>query len=482
MRSERDRWIGGVVVSTAVLLLVLPSVGAAPKKKAKPGDRTTGLKLAADAEYKKMDKRRLAFSAGREAPPTRVDLSADFPPPGDQGGQGSCTGWAVAYGLKSYLARVSHRWDLVAGAGVNYGHVFSPAYVYNSTKTKESGVTLADTLTFIRDRGVTTWAEFPYDPSDTARVPGEDLQPAASRWRIKSWEALNINLLDIKQQIAQGRPVVIGAAISRNFKDGKLDPGAIWTKPGQPLEAHAMLLVGYDDDKRAFKLMNSWGTGWGEAGYAWLAYPILGKVVREAYVVTDTPPDGAPQPAVAVAAEGDDPGTTADAEPNVSANTGSPGPKRKWRRILVGFKIESGDVLGAITPIYRRQVLKEGGVVLGPKTLTGQTIGGGGGAGDVLLRDGAYVVGLRIKVGNYFGAQHVLSFQADLRELEGGAIHTSQWYGSGNYATEISDPIEIKANPGAFISGFDGTASTHTSGETYVATVDIVETSFDWYK
>ena len=124
----RSHWILRVAVSLSGLLLVLPPVGAAPKK-AKPAARTTGLKLAADAEYKKMDKRRLAFSAGREAPPTSIDLSADFPPPGDQGGQGSCTGWAVAYGLKSYLARVSHRWDLVAGAGVNYGHVFSPAYV-----------------------------------------------------------------------------------------------------------------------------------------------------------------------------------------------------------------------------------------------------------------------------------------------------------------------------------------------------------------
>jgi hypothetical protein len=57
-----------------------------------------------------------------------------------------------------------------------------------------------------------------------------------------------------------------------------------------------MLVVGYDDARQALKLMNSWGTSWGNGGYAWLAYDILPKVVREAYVVTDTPASEASAP------------------------------------------------------------------------------------------------------------------------------------------------------------------------------------------
>jgi len=34
---------------------------------------------------------------------------------------------------------------------------------------------------------------------------------------------------------------------------------------------HAIMLSGYDDG-RGFLVRNSWGTGWGDAGYAWLTY------------------------------------------------------------------------------------------------------------------------------------------------------------------------------------------------------------------
>ena len=35
---------------------------------------------------------------------------------------------------------------------------------------------------------------------------------------------------------------------------------------------HAVNLVGWDDDKGAWLIRNSWGTGWGENGYMWIAY------------------------------------------------------------------------------------------------------------------------------------------------------------------------------------------------------------------
>ena len=35
---------------------------------------------------------------------------------------------------------------------------------------------------------------------------------------------------------------------------------------------HAIVIVGWDDNKRAWRIKNSWGTGWGEGGYAWIKY------------------------------------------------------------------------------------------------------------------------------------------------------------------------------------------------------------------
>jgi hypothetical protein len=35
---------------------------------------------------------------------------------------------------------------------------------------------------------------------------------------------------------------------------------------------HAITLIGWDDSRNAWLIKNSWGTGWGMSGYAWVAY------------------------------------------------------------------------------------------------------------------------------------------------------------------------------------------------------------------
>lgn len=35
---------------------------------------------------------------------------------------------------------------------------------------------------------------------------------------------------------------------------------------------HAVAIIGFDDDKKAWLIKNSWGEDWGESGYAWVAY------------------------------------------------------------------------------------------------------------------------------------------------------------------------------------------------------------------
>jgi len=36
--------------------------------------------------------------------------------------------------------------------------------------------------------------------------------------------------------------------------------------------AHCVAIVGYDDDRGAWKIKNSWGDDWGEGGFAWIKY------------------------------------------------------------------------------------------------------------------------------------------------------------------------------------------------------------------
>ena len=52
---------------------------------------------------------------------------------------------------------------------------------------------------------------------------------------------------------------------------------------------HAMVVIGYSDDRNAFKIINSWGTEWCDGGYGWLDYNHFNRVVRGAYRVKDAP-------------------------------------------------------------------------------------------------------------------------------------------------------------------------------------------------
>jgi C1A family cysteine protease len=72
---------------------------------------------------------------------------------------------------------------------------------------------------------------------------------------------------------------------------------------GKSYGGHAMTIVGYDDnrvsprgDKGAFKLLNSWGTGWGDRGYGWVSYRMWVQLAPQVMGMTDVQ-DSKPEPA-----------------------------------------------------------------------------------------------------------------------------------------------------------------------------------------
>lgn len=224
--------------------------------------------------------------------PPQVDLRPDFPPPGDQGGLGSCVAFATTYGLRSFLEKKADGKPLVNAAGApDVGRVFSPAFTYNNIpRGPNGGSTFPYALSFLRKYGALPWREVPYDGTQVG-PPADSVQlKRAEAWRIGGWGRVDVKTRDLKAFLATGIPILFGALVDQGFQEAKA--GHVWKSKVEPvLGGHAMVLVGYDDAKNAFRVQNSWGTFWGEHGGGWIDYAWFQGLVNEAYVaVRDASP------------------------------------------------------------------------------------------------------------------------------------------------------------------------------------------------
>lgn len=283
---------------TCIALLAL--IGAALGCPAAAQDRPTGLEFVPRAEYASIPLASRPF-AGEDLP-TAFDLSQYMPPPGDQGDQQSCVGWAVAYAVKSYQEQRELRWAFFEGGALKRDRVFSPSYVYNQINNGLNvGTHFPRALNLVAEYGAAPLSAMPYSSFDAA--VSQSAHAAAKRYRIDTWRTVNAQApMEVKAQIAAGFPVMIGAEIDEGF--GRLSGDRMWrAHEGEVKGGHAMVVVGYDDARKAFRLINSWGADWGDGGYVWVTYEHFVRVVREAYVAldakngpADAPTDPAPGP------------------------------------------------------------------------------------------------------------------------------------------------------------------------------------------
>lgn len=288
-----------LLLTTGLALIFLSGAAHAQPPAPVPArtpDIPTGLLFVDAATYQSIP---LASSPLMGDLPTAVDLSPHFPTPGNQGRQSSCVGWAVAYALKSAQETQERRWR-----PDDPSRVFSPSFIYNQinlTRDCRAGTMFVDALNLLRRDGVATMGDFPYAEGACAAAPDAAVKQRAKEFRIAEWRRVNVqDETEIKSQLAAGFPVLFGMVVDEAFH--ALRGSTPYRQfSGVNLGGHAMVVVGYDDSKSAFKVINSWGTEWGEGGFGWISYTAFRQAVREGYVAQDIvinrPPDVAPSPA-----------------------------------------------------------------------------------------------------------------------------------------------------------------------------------------
>lgn len=242
-----------------------------------------GVDLLSKEDYLKI--KSPSLSAGQVDIPTSYTIG-NLPTPNSQGEQSSCTGWATGYAFMSFYIALKNN------SNISQTGFFSPSYVYNNLKPCSScncGISIPDALNFLISNGNVKLEDYPFVENNCSK-PSSSLKIIAANYKIKGYYRVDdiLNFTEFKQYLSQDIPIIIAAKTDNNFQDfdnKTNDDIFFWQNPIN-YNRHAMLIVGYDENKQAFKLMNSWGANWGNRGFAWVDYKTFRYMLLEAYVVT----------------------------------------------------------------------------------------------------------------------------------------------------------------------------------------------------
>jgi Papain family cysteine protease len=209
-----------------------------------------------------------------EAVPAAVDLRTTgnlADPVFDQGQLGSCTANAIAAALM-YVQRATRLPEFVPSRLALY----YAERVIEGTPDQDSGAELRDGLKVVAGQpGYVAEAEWPYDVARFAVAPPAAVVADEAKDRATKYMRVDVDLHQMKAALAAGFPVVIGFDVFQGIESDQAAQTGEVPMPGpgeQPIGGHAVLLVGYDDARQRWTFRNSWGPGWGDAGYGYLPY------------------------------------------------------------------------------------------------------------------------------------------------------------------------------------------------------------------
>jgi len=235
--------------------------------------------------------------------PLSHDLSSMFPPVKSQGSQGSCVSWAAGYYIKSYQEKLEKNWNFSSLDNLA-SHVMSPAFIYNyhhkgDSSCKNKGMTLYSAANILKEKGIAKWLEMPYDQKVCSVGPDDSVLEKAKANKIDSFKRTHIS--NFKTFLASNIPILIGVDVYSNFqscfkhskcmKEYTAAGSVLKSVQGSTNGGHAIVVVGYSDTKKAYKIINSWGTYWGDNGFLWISYQVFSKILKRhgstGYILVD---------------------------------------------------------------------------------------------------------------------------------------------------------------------------------------------------
>jgi hypothetical protein len=220
--------------------------------------------------------------------PASKDLRSSWWKVADQGTTGSCVGWATA---DSVL-----RWHYVKNGRIAQTELLSPRFIWMASKETDpfntrpttfieaEGTSLKAALDVARKFGVVRDRILPFRTGRLYGGQASTFYAVAAQLKILAYFNLGTNQTNWRIWLATRGPILTRLNVDDAWYAATDDAGDLDEYRSETARGgHAVAIVGYRPGR--FIVRNSWGTGWGDGGFAYASLAYAEDAFTEAYGV-----------------------------------------------------------------------------------------------------------------------------------------------------------------------------------------------------
>ena len=217
--------------------------------------------------------------------PTNCDLRRCWWKIRDQGNSGACVGFATADGVL--------RWLYVKNNLLQKTDLPSPRFIwmanketdninrYPTTFIEPAGTSTKHALGIAQKYGCVPEPMLPMNGMLSV-LPVSVFYSIAAQFRITAYYGLGTDLNEWRMWIAHVGPILTRLVVDETWKRATQTKGTLENYNATKIYGgHAVCLVGYTAEH--FIVRNSWGTNWGDDGYAYASNAYATEAFNEAY-------------------------------------------------------------------------------------------------------------------------------------------------------------------------------------------------------